>query len=185
MEKEKWKIRPAWIVLTGLVSAGILAFGLLLVFISIQEGKVAKKAEDLKDDFDAVIVLGAQVKPDGEPSVQLAWRLDTAAEVWKMKNVPVVVCGAKGKDEPEEEAYAMKRYLEGKGIPPDMLLTDPDSFNTEQNLKHAKKLLDEYHIAIWRFHDHMLCAEETGRTQEFEQRRGTAESDTRKLTPEA
>ena len=48
-----------------------------------------------------------------------------------------------------------------------------------------KKLLDEYHIAIWRFHDHMLCAEETGRTQEFEQRRGTAESDTRKLTPEA
>ena len=144
MEKEKRKMRPAWIVLTGLVSAGILAFGLLLVFISIQEGKVVKKAEDLKDDFDAVIVLGAQVKPDGEPSVQLAWRLDTAAEVWKMKNVPVVVCGAKGKDEPEEEAYAMKRYLEGKGIPPDMILTDPDSFNTEQNLKHAKKLLDEY-----------------------------------------
>ena len=92
----------------------------------------------------AVIVLGAQVKQDGTPSVQLTWRLDSAAEVWAKKNVPVVVCGAQGKDEPEPEAYTMKRYLAERGIPPDMILTDPDSYNTEQNLNHAKKLLDEY-----------------------------------------
>ncbi len=144
MGKKRKKLRPAWKVLIGLVSAGILAFGLLLAYICVQEGKVAKKAEDLKEDFDAVIVLGAQVKPDGTPSVQLSWRLDTAAEVWKRKNVPVVVCGAKGKDEPEAEAVTMKRYLEEKGIPPEMILTDPESFNTEQNLENAGKLLEEY-----------------------------------------
>ena len=60
------------------------------------------------------------------------------------KNVPVVVCGAKGKDEPEPEAYTMKRYLEEKGIPGEIILTDPDSYNTEQNLQHAKVLLDAY-----------------------------------------
>ena len=56
----------------------------------------------------------------------------------------MVVCGAKGKDEPEAEAYTMKRYLEDKGIPGEKILTDPDSFNTEQNLQNAKKLLDAY-----------------------------------------
>ena len=144
MKKGRKKLRPAWKVLICLISAGILAFGMLLAYICVQEGKVAKDAESLKEDFDAVIVLGAQVKPDGIPSVQLSWRLNTAAEVWAKKNVPVVVCGAKGKDEPEAEAFTMKRYLEDKGIPSEMILTDPDSFNTKQNLEHAKKLLDEY-----------------------------------------
>ena len=44
----------------------------------------------------------------------------------------------------------MKRYLEKKGVIGDMILTDPDSFNTEQNLTHAKKLLEEYSDTIRR-----------------------------------
>ena len=93
------------------------------------------------------------MKPDGTPSVQLEWRLDCAVEVWQKKQVPIVVCGAKGKDEPEPEANAMKSYLMGKGVPEYMILTDPDSFNTEQNLAHAKKLLDEYQGEIGIFLD--------------------------------
>ncbi len=127
-----------------LVILCILAFGGLMGYVCIREGSVPKQAGDLEKDYDAVIVLGAQVKPDGVPSVQLGLRLDRAAEVWEQKHVPVVVCGAQGKDEPEPEAFTMKRYLTEKGIPEDMILTDPDSFNTEQNLKNAKKLLDEY-----------------------------------------
>ena len=135
------------IVLT-LLSLGILLFGGLVGFVCIREGKVAKKADDLPGTYDAVIVLGAQVKPDGTPSVQLSWRLDMAAEVFQQKAVPVVVCGAQGKDEPETEAAVMKRYLEDKGIPGNMILTDPDSFNTEQNLRNAKNLLEKYSLNI-------------------------------------
>ena len=105
---------------------------------------MAKEVSELTDDYDAVVVLGAQVRPDGTPSVQLGWRLDSAAEVYERKHVPVVVCGAQGKDEPETEASAMKRYLISKGVPEDMILTDPSSFNTQQNLEHAKELLDKY-----------------------------------------
>ena len=42
----------------------------------------------------------------------------------------------------------MKRYLLDKGIPEDMILTDPESFNTDQNLENAKKLLDAYPTEI-------------------------------------
>ena len=129
---------------------GVVAFGGLLGYVSIREASVPKEVSQITSDYDAVIVLGAQVKPDGEPSVQLSWRLDRAAEVWQNKNVPVVVCGARGNDEPEEEAFVMKRYLERKGIAGNMILTDPDSFNTEQNLTHAKQLLEAYSDQIQR-----------------------------------
>ena len=131
-------------ILLILVLAGAAVFCGLVGYVCIREGQVAKTAAELPEDYDAVIVLGAQVKPDGQPSVQLGLRLDRGAEVFEKKRVPVVVCGAKGKDEPEAEALTMKRYLEEKGIPGEMILTDPESFNTEQNLQNAKKLLDDY-----------------------------------------
>lgn len=48
------------------------------------------------DKYDAIIVLGAQVLPTGEPSVQLTWRLDKGFEQWEKHPCPVVVCGAQG-----------------------------------------------------------------------------------------
>ena len=78
------------------------AFGLLLGYLCIQEGKVPREVSQVQEDYDAIIVLGAQVKQDGTPSVQLSWRLDRAAEVWEKKNVPVVVCGAQGKESPRK-----------------------------------------------------------------------------------
>ena len=144
MAKGKKKKHMLLKTVITIAALGIAAFCLLTGYICIREGKVAKEAADLAENYDAVIVLGAQVKPDGTPSVQLTLRLDRAAEVYDRKQVPVVVCGAKGKDEPEPEADTMKRYLLDKGVPEEMILTDPDSFNTKQNLENAKKLLEEY-----------------------------------------
>ena len=144
MEKGKKKKHMILRIVIILAAAGALIYFGTLGYLCIQEGKVPKDAKELETNFDAVVVLGAQVKPDGVPSVQLSLRLDRAAEVWKLKNVPVVVCGAQGGQEPEPEAYTMKRYLKEKGIPEEMILTDPDSMNTEQNIANAKKILDEY-----------------------------------------
>ena len=129
-------------IIIAIAALGIISFGMLMGYVWMEEKKVPSELSDLQTNFDAVIVLGAQVQADGTPSVQLSWRLDRAFEVWQKKQVLIVVCGAQGKNEPEPEADTMKKYLEGKGIPADMILTDPDSFNTEQNLTHAKLLLD-------------------------------------------
>ncbi len=93
------------------------------------------------NDYDAIIVLGAQVKPDGEPSLQLQWRLDAAAMAYEKKPCPIVVCGAKGADEPDAEAHVMAAILRGKGVPESMILMDDTSFNTRQNIRHAADLL--------------------------------------------
>ncbi len=93
-------------------------------------------------DYDAIVVLGAQVKPDGELSLQLTWRLDAAWQAWQQHPCPVVVCGAQGADEPVPEAHAMRDYLIAKGVPQEQVLMDDASFNTRQNLRHAARLLN-------------------------------------------
>ena len=95
------------------------------------------------DEYDAIIVLGAQVKPDGELSLQLKWRLDAAFEAWKEHPCWIAVCGARGDNEPVEEAYAMRDYLITQGVVPEMILTDAESYNTRQNIDHAAKLLSD------------------------------------------
>lgn len=89
----------------------------------------------------AIIVLGAQVKADGLPSVQLALRLESALEAWQKAPMPIVVTGAQGNDEPATEASVMKAWLTARGVPADQILTDESSFNTRQNLENAARLL--------------------------------------------
>lgn len=131
-----------WVVaLLTLALAGVLAFGGVLAMLCWKETHVP-----MVEDYDAIIVLGAQVLPDGTPSIQLSWRLDKAAELWKERPVPVVCCGAQGDNEPVPEALAMRDYLVAQGMDAAQVLTDPDSFNTRQNLKNAAELLADYAV---------------------------------------
>ena len=127
-------------LLVLLIILGAVAYAGIVGYVCIREGSVLKTVPEA-DNYDAIIVLGAQVTPDGSPSVQLGWRLDAAYEAWQQKPVPIVVCGAQGGDEPMPEAVAMEAYLLRKGVPQNDLLKDPDSFNTNQNLQNAATLL--------------------------------------------
>lgn len=93
------------------------------------------------ENYDAIVVLGAQVKPDGTLSLQLTWRLDAAYEAWQKEPGLIVVCGAQGANEPVPEAHAMRDYLMGKGVPEENILVDDTSYNTRQNIRHAAQLL--------------------------------------------
>ena len=130
-------------IITWLVSIAVLAYAGIIGMICIREGKVATALTD-DSRYDAIIVLGAQVKPDRTPSVQLSWRLDAAAEAYARHPVPVVVCGAQGSDEPCPESVIMKQYLTEKGVPDNMVFEDPDSRNTNENLENAKELLSGF-----------------------------------------
>lgn len=142
--RKKANHRLAWPVRLILCAAvvGFLLYAGMIGFVLIREKGVTKEVPSA-DSYDAIIVLGAQVLPDGSPNVQLSWRLDAAADAYSKKKVPVVVCGAQGKDEPMPEAEAMKQYLVAKGVEDEDILMDPKSFNTNQNLKNAGLLLKD------------------------------------------
>jgi len=124
-------------ILGALALLGVMFYAGVVAMICYKEQHVPQV-----EHYDAIVVLGAQVKADGVPSVQLQWRLDKALEIWEENPVLIVTCGAQGADEPAPEALVMRDYLVQRGVPEEMVLTDPDSFNTKQNIRHAARLLE-------------------------------------------
>ena len=118
--------------------------------------------EEPRTDTDAIIVLGAQVLPNGEPNRILKTRLELALSTYQAAQRPIICCGAQGSDEPEAEGNVMRNYLISRGIPADVIQAETASVNTYENIENAKKLLSpsaqsvlivtsDYHVArsLW------------------------------------
>lgn len=141
MKKSKTK-RRCPMLLRVLLRLALLGFALwtaLVAFVCVKEYTVPKP----DGTTQAIIVLGAQVKPDGALSLQLQYRMELALEQYRAHPQVIVVCGAQGGNEPMTEAQAMHDYLVSNGVPEGDILMDDTSFNTRQNLTNAQKLLGD------------------------------------------
>lgn len=128
-------------LLFGIIKLGVVlfaaAFLALLGYQLLSEHLVPFES----DSSAPLVVLGAQVNQSGEPSVQLQWRLEKALEVYQFAPRAIVVCGARGKDEPRAEAEVMRDWLLARGVDEKHILVDDKSVNTRQNLRNALALL--------------------------------------------
>ena len=98
-----------------------------------------------------VVVLGAAVFPDGEPSPALRRRLD-AARAWADSRTdhPIfLVTGGLG-IYPPEEALVMAAYLEAAGIPSDRIVREPVARTTLGSVALCRQIIRS------RFADHPL-----------------------------
>ena len=119
-------------LIATVVTLGALAFAVLFGLLMYRENSVPRPGP-----VNAMIVLGAQVNPDGSPSVQLEWRLSAALDVYKTQHIPMVVTGAQGKDEPRTEASVMADWLVARGVPREDIRLEESSMNTKENIKNA------------------------------------------------
>ena len=171
MKKTFGPIRRVMTMLLCFVLAGMIAY---LGVIGMLVWKVNNVPQ--MDHYDAIVVLGAQVKADGSLSLQLEWRLEAAFEAWEKQNCLIVTCGAQGSNEPAPEAYVMRDYLMQKGVPEDMILTDAESFNTRQNLEMQETLestgIPVAYFDVFDFDDYLrllkLCTQITGCEENYE-----------------
>ena len=107
---------------------------------------------------DVIIVLGAQVKPDGTPSVQLEYRLETALSAYQQQPQPIVCCGGQAGTEPAPEGQVMADWMIARGVPASDVLAETASGDTIGNIRNAVALLgykpekvmivtSDYHVA--------------------------------------
>lgn len=94
--------------------------------------------------YDVMLVLGAQVRADHTPSEALRRRMTLALEKWKERPVPIICCGARGRNEPCAEGDFMRDWLIGQGVPKDMALSEDDSYDTIENIRNAKAMMDAH-----------------------------------------
>ena len=130
----KWLLR----ILGALAALGVMCYAALVALVYYWEVNVPQSTE-----YDAIIVLGAQVLPSGQPSVQLEWRLNKALECYEQKPCYVVVSGAKGANEPEPEGDVMRRVLLESGVPEKHVISETLATDTQENIRFSWAILQE------------------------------------------
>lgn len=150
-------------LLLMLALAGVISALALMGFVYYMETHLPEVKES-----DVIIVLGAQVKEDGTPSVALERRLTAALESYERQRQTIIVCGAQGANEPRAEGDVMRDWLMARGVPEADIVAETESYNTRENLRNARRIMEErglsqalvvtsdYHVA----RALMLCRQE-------------------------
>lgn len=123
--------------------------------------------------YDAIVVAGCRVWPDGRPSEALRHRTERAVELWRDGRAPVVLFTGGVGDHPPSEAEAAARYAATLGLPEGAVRLEDRSTSTEENARFAaarhpfRRVLvvtDTYHVLRARrvFGRHFAEAEATG-----------------------
>ena len=106
-----------------------------------QYGKLDEKAR-----CDVAIVLGAATS-DGEVSPVYRERINHG--IWLYENGYVdylILTGGIGNGNEISDACAAKQYAIKKGVPEQVILIEEKSTITEENLEHAKAIMDEHSL---------------------------------------
>ncbi|WP_159942980.1 MULTISPECIES: vancomycin high temperature exclusion protein [unclassified Nocardiopsis] len=86
------------------------------------------------------LVLGAGVRPDGQPSLLLARRLDTAAGLYFDGRVRAVLVTGDNSVEHYNETDTMRDYLVAAGVPPERIVGDYAGFSTWDSCARAREV---------------------------------------------
>lgn len=128
--------------LAVLLLAAALGVAALVGFVYYMETHLPAQ-----QDSDVIIVLGAQVKADGTPSVALERRLTVALEAYRADAQMVICCGAQGGDEPAAEGDVMRAWLMARGVSGEDVVAETASFNTRENLDNARAIMEENRLS--------------------------------------
>ena len=126
-------------------------------YVKVKAGRDILKAEDLErlleqsdalDKVDAILVLGAQVKSDGQPSLMLKERLDMGIRLYEEGvSDKIIVSGDHGRKD-YDEVNAMKSYAIEHGAPSECIFMDHAGFSTYDSMYRAKEIFQAENVVV-------------------------------------
>ena len=106
--------------------------------------------------FDAIVVAGCRVMPDGEPSVALRRRVEHAVALYHDGRAPLLAFTGGVGDHGPSEASVGARLARELGVPAAAIVTEERSTSTDENAAHIAEALgadrrvlvvsDAYHV---------------------------------------
>lgn len=88
----------------------------------------------------AALVLGAGVWADGTPSAVLEDRLEVGLALYRAGKVDKILCTGDHGTVDYDEVNAMRRYLEGRGVPTEDVFMDHAGFDTYDSMYRAREV---------------------------------------------
>lgn len=149
MEKKKVLIITLVVLVCFTVIGIASVFGVNAYVKHIGETNIItpEDAAELKD-VDCIIVLGCQVKDNGNPSDMLADRLTRGIDLYKQGIASkIIMSGDHGQIE-YDEVNTMKRVAIDADVPSDDIFMDHAGFSTYESLYRAKEIFEADKLVI-------------------------------------
>jgi len=146
--------RGAILLLSLGIVAGIAVCLLINGYVKLTaEKKItsAEKLEELKNAAekpDAVLVLGAQVKPDKTPSKMLQERLDMGIALYKAGIADRIIMSGDHAEDDYDEVNVMKDYAIEKGVPSECIFMDHAGLSTYESMYRAKEIFQAENVIV-------------------------------------
>ncbi|MDF1496957.1 MAG: YdcF family protein [Patescibacteria group bacterium] len=117
----------------------IIAFILSVIFY-VRTSNLDKIVEfDKAPQAQAIIILGASLKPDGTPSDALKDRLIRGAELYEASKAPTILITGDGGLNRADEITSMHNFLLDLQIPNQAIIEDRHGYRTYESCKRAKQ----------------------------------------------
>ena len=143
------KRKRALIVLCALLLVSILLpLGISAYVCQSVQDQILTPEQAAKLDADAVLVLGARVWDDGQPSGILKDRIITGVDVYQSgASERLLMSGDHGQDD-YDEVNAMKDYAIELGVAPEVIFMDHAGFSTYESLYRARDIFQIKTVVI-------------------------------------
>ena len=167
-----------WIRRKFLQAIGIMAVvGLLLLYggVSIYPKAVSEESQEA----DTCLLVPAGGLMEGALNEESINRLNRALEIWNGTST-ILCCGGEGEGE-SIECYLMRQYLISKGVPEELIMTEGQSKDTNENMKNALQILGDKPVQIVTGDYHVLRSYLLAKAAGFTKVSLTAAKDTSSL----
>ena len=151
----KWLLRIS-AVSGGLVILGLFSLCTVNVYVKHSAGKKITTIEKLQECLeenreekaDAVLVLGAKVKADGEMSPMLKERVDYGIEIYRRGLAKKIIMSGDHSREDYDEVNTMKNYAVEQGVPSEDIFMDHAGFSTYESMYRAKEIFQTERVIV-------------------------------------
>lgn len=120
-------------------------------YVKIKAGNFITSEADVvqsEKKADAILVLGAQVKPDGNPSLMLKERLNTGIQLYKEGAADRIIMSGDHRRDDYDEVNAMKSYAIDQGVPSECIFMDHAGFSTYDSMYRAKEIFQAKSLVV-------------------------------------
>lgn len=126
------------LLILGLFFAALAVIWLSSLLVLNGSNQYMRTADTSPTGTQAIIILGAYVKPNGQLSPALRERLDKGFELYDKKVAPKIIVTGDHGTKTYNEVQAMKEYLMAKGVPEQDIFMDHAGFDTYDSMYRAR-----------------------------------------------
>ncbi len=145
-----WRRALVWVMAGG---------GLSWVAFSCGLDRYGQARPTPEGQWDAIVVLGCRVYPDGQPSQALARRVDRAVELFLAGRAETLVLTGGAGDTGFVEAEVAAARAESLGVPRTAMILETRSTSTEENAQFAAEAIQGRRVVVVTDAYHVLRSE--------------------------